>query len=151
MKEQLAELLKYLKEAIEFGKEQLPMVAQEILRYYKVANWVFLGLSVVAICFSFALIFFYAKRMRARRNIAEKDGNSVLEDSLRRETERANKEAREVALLHGRLRTMELAQAEVDEAFKLLLDKEITRADEAEQRLTKFKQQLAYDINSRSN
>jgi len=55
------------------------------------------------------------------------------EHNLIKERERANKAEREVALYHGRLRTLELAGAEVDKVISKQLANEKERADAAEE------------------
>lgn len=47
--QQAAELLEYVKQGVEFGKDQAPIIAKEILQYGAVANWTLLGVGIVLI------------------------------------------------------------------------------------------------------
>ena len=50
------ELLEYVKQAVDFGKDQAPLVAQEMLRYGEVCAWLYLGIAVLLFVAAFFLI-----------------------------------------------------------------------------------------------
>jgi hypothetical protein len=56
MEKQTQELIEYIKQAVEFGKEQAPLVAQEMLRYgwWESLAWT----CLTAACFVFLAILF---------------------------------------------------------------------------------------------
>jgi hypothetical protein len=49
--QQTAELLEYVKQGVEFGKDQGPIIATEIIQYGTLANWALLGFGIVLVGF----------------------------------------------------------------------------------------------------
>ena len=55
--QQTAELLEYVKQGVEFGKDQAPILVEEILQYGWISNWVYLSLGcLLLLCIAVGLM-----------------------------------------------------------------------------------------------